>query len=148
MDLLQVAAKQRGRPDGAAVAVVARVFVDDRIDQRVDDSQGRRGPAAAGRVKQAVGQVPVDAVTERLDPVMDGLTAHLEEVGDLGGMPTFVEPQQGLGAPQLRGVMGLIQEAQQRAAFPRTESEWSHRPPLERGDARPIPVSKNFCPPT
>jgi hypothetical protein len=49
MRLLQVALQQWGGPDRGAVAVVTRVIVDDRVDQRVDNPQGRRGsPAARG----------------------------------------------------------------------------------------------------
>jgi len=57
MALLQIAPQQRGCPDGGAVAEAARVGVDDRVDERVDDPQGRGGSAAAWGIAQAVGQL-------------------------------------------------------------------------------------------
>src|SRR5215472_14241875 len=79
MNLLQVALQQRGRPGRGAVAVVARVAVDDRVDQRVDDPQGRRGSSAAGGIEQALRHAQIGSVPERLGPIVDGLAAHQEE---------------------------------------------------------------------
>ena len=97
--------------------------------QWVDDPQGRRGSSATGSIEQAVRHVQVGPVPERLDPIVDGLAAHKKEVSDRRDRPPVVEPQQDLGAPQLRGIMRLIQELQQSASFPRVELEWSHKPP-------------------
>jgi len=129
MDFLQVALHQGSRPDRGAVAVVARVVLDDGVDQRIDDPQGRRGPPAARGIEQAVGQVQVGPVRKRLDPVVDRLAAHPEQVSDRGDRFPLMEPQQALGAPQLRCIGRLTQELQQSASFPGAELEWSHKPP-------------------
>src|SRR5438105_762834 len=97
VNILQVALQQRGSPDRGAVAPVARVLVHDRIDEGVDDPQGRRRATAARRVEQAVRQVEVAAVLEAAEPMVDGLPADQEEAGDLGSGPALMEPQQGLG---------------------------------------------------
>jgi hypothetical protein len=136
MDFLQVTLEQRGRPDGGTVAIVARIRVHDRVDQRIDDPQSGRGPTAAWGIEQAVRQGQVGSVGKRLDPVVDGLTAHTQEVCNLGEGPTLLKPQQSLGASELRGVMGLIQEALQLAAFPGAELEWSHKPPPWLGSSK------------
>jgi hypothetical protein len=54
----------------------------------------------------------------------------------MGEGETFLEPEQSLGASQLRGVVGLIQETQQLAVFPWTELEWSHESPLGWGSCK------------
>jgi hypothetical protein len=131
--LLQVALQQRGRPGRGAVAVISWIAVDDRVNQRIDNSQGRRGASSAGGVEQAVGHAEVGPTPERLDPVVDGLAAHQEEVSDRCGRPPVMEPQQALGAPQLRGVMRSTHELHQATPLPRSELEGDHKPPPAGG---------------
>jgi hypothetical protein len=56
-----------------------------------------------------------------------------------------MEPQQGLSTAELLGVMGMVQQVQQLATFPRTELESRHAsPPSREGVAKPVPIMKTL----
>src|SRR5262249_587439 len=142
---LQVAHKQGSGPDRAAVAVVARVEVDDSVDQRVDDPQGSRRPTAAGGVAQAGQRVQVGALLEGVHPVVDGAWLHMKQFRDAGDRLPLMEPHQSLSTAKLLGVMGMAQQVEQLATFPPTELESRHAsPPSSEGGAKPVPVMKEL----
>jgi hypothetical protein len=55
VDLLQVALQQRSCPHRGAVAIGARVALDDGVEERINDPQGGRGPTTAGASSKRAG---------------------------------------------------------------------------------------------
>src|SRR5205085_3342997 len=77
----QVALEQRSSPDCGAIAVVARIIINNGLDERIDNSQSRCWPTSARSIQQALGQVSTHSVLKRLGPIVDGLPADIEEIG-------------------------------------------------------------------
>src|SRR3954453_22309072 len=101
MVALEVLHQQRRRPVGGTKAQLAGVVVDDFGDQRVDDPQGRGRTAAARGIEEAGPEVASLALLESLGPVVDRLTADVEQFGDLSGGVPLGEPEEGAsGAPR------------------------------------------------
>src|SRR5512135_3366836 len=81
--LLEVSAQERGGPDRGMIAEVARIRVDHRGDQRIDSTITRPRAAGSWDVPEARPQVESFALLESLDPVVNRLATHAEEVGDI-----------------------------------------------------------------
>jgi hypothetical protein len=84
MDLLQMTAQQRGGPHRGRIAVLARVALNDRRNQRVDDAAHRRGPAFSLPVGQARRHGLSSACPEPRRPVVDALARHALAARHLG----------------------------------------------------------------
>src|SRR5689334_12908948 len=107
MIIPQVAAQQRSGPDGRVIPERPGVAIDHRGDQSVDEAATDaraarpRGIAEPGPRPRAV------SLLEPAYPVVDGLTADVEHVGDLLDAGPLGEPEQGLGATSLLGPRGM-----------------------------------------
>src|SRR5512135_2405682 len=80
---LEVSAQERGGPDRGMIAEVTRIRVAHRGDQRIDSTLTRPRAAGSWGVPEARPQVESFALLESLDPVVDRLATHAEEVGDI-----------------------------------------------------------------
>jgi hypothetical protein len=149
MMVRQVLAKQRGRPHRGVVAERARVVVEHRGDQGVDDPLSGGRAARARGVGQACPEVQVAPLTESSHPVVDRLSAGAEKIGDLFDGVALAEPKQGLGAAMFLGKGELEQGCQLRSLVLR-ESKGSHgfTPVTEAGyhGTGTVYLSKNFWP--
>ena len=56
MNIFQVALQQGGGPDRRAIAVLARILIDNGVQYRVNDSQSGYGPTAARGITQPFAQ--------------------------------------------------------------------------------------------
>jgi hypothetical protein len=66
----------------------ARVLIDDGLDQRINDPQGRGRATGARCVEEPSPEVKPLTPPESLDPVVNRLTADPEQFGDLfDGLP-------------------------------------------------------------
>lgn len=73
----QVLSQQRGRPDGRAVIELARISVDDRINERVNDAGQSPGAACARGFGQAGRQFFRAASVDARRPLVDSLPGDL-----------------------------------------------------------------------
>ena len=89
MSVLQVVLQQLGGPDRGMITRLAGTASEGRRNPGVDDLGDRRGAARPRGVEQACPALEVVAPEEAVNPVVDGLTADLERLGDLlgGGAP-------------------------------------------------------------
>ena len=85
---------------------------------------GRPGRGASSR--RAL-RLEVVAPEEAVDPVVDGLTADLERLGDLLGGEPLGEPEHRLGATPLLGRRGPEHEVFQFPTQASTQDDRSHR---------------------
>lgn len=106
MSVLQVVPQQLGGPDRGMVTRLAGIAREGRLDQRVDGLGDRRWATRPRGVEQACPELEVRAPEEAIDPVVDGLTANLERLGDLLGGEPLGEPEHRLGATPLLGRRG------------------------------------------
>jgi hypothetical protein len=96
MNLLQMLMEQHRSPDGGMVTELARILIDDGLDQRIDDSQGCGRATGSWDVEEPASQIKSFTLSESLDPIVDGLAANPEQFGNLfDGFP-IGEPEQGL----------------------------------------------------
>ena len=125
-------------PHGGLIAPVARVVVEHRLQQWVDDALGCRGTAAACAVGQALVQGGVPAALEALDPVVDGLAADAQALGHLLGVFAVVKPEQRQGTAEFRGLGGMADQVLQEGTVREPEIHEGHRYPscLGRGAER------------
>lgn len=93
MRLRQVLPQQPGRPDRGAVAQLARVGVDDAVNERVNDA--RRGARATAARDGAEASCYVVSFTRRvlLDPVVDGAPADAQALRHIFDAVAGGEPQ-------------------------------------------------------
>ena len=98
MSVLQVVLQQLGGPDRGMITRLAGIASEGRRNPGVDDLGDRRGAARPRGVEQACPKLEVVAPEEAVDPVVDGLTADLERLGDLLGGEPLGEPEHRLGA--------------------------------------------------
>src|SRR6266568_7468159 len=126
MDLPQVSPQEAIGPAGRLVAEVPGVTVDHRSDERVNDSQGRRGTSGARGIRQAGDQVETAALLEALRPVVNGTAADAQYLGDLLRGLACCQPQQGLETAILLGEEALSQKVSQTFAFLVAELQKSH----------------------
>src|SRR5260370_26719706 len=132
MRFFQVALEQGSGPNGRAIAVVARIVVDDCIDQRVNDSEHRCGPTTARSIQQALSQVQITSTLKSWCPVVNGLPTHIKEVSNLASRQPLVQSKQCMSALHHRGVVGVTRQCVQLVVFSRTELEGNHKvPPTE-----------------
>ena len=128
MSVLQVVLQQLGGPDRGMITRLAGIASEGRRNPGVDDLGDRRGAARPRGVEQACPELEVVAPEEAVDPVVDGLTADLERLGDLLGGEPLGEPEHRLGATPLLGRRGPEHEVFQ---FPQAAD-----PPI--GDPQPL----------
>jgi hypothetical protein len=133
MSLPQVLHQQFGGPNRGVITQFAGILSEGRADQGVDDPGERRGAARARSVEEAVPEVEAFSSEEAVDPIVDGLTADLERIGDLLGGETFGEPEQRLGATPLLGQGGPENEVFELPTQASTQDDQGHRAiPLSR----------------
>ena len=112
MSVLQVVLQQLGGPDRGMITRLAGIAGEGRRNPGVDDLGDRRGAARPRGVEQACPELEVVAPEEAVDPVVDGLTADLERLGDLLGGEPLGEPEHRLARdtapwPKGSGARGL-----------------------------------------
>ena len=78
-------------------------------------------------VEKACPELEVVAPEEAVDPVVDGLTADLERLGDLLGGEPLGEPEHRLGTTPLLGRRGPEHEVFQFPTQASTQDDRSHR---------------------
>ena len=133
MRSLQIMLQQLGGPDRGMITRLARIAGQGRLDQGVDDLGDRRGAARPRGVEQACPEVEVIAPEEAIGPVVNGLTADLERLGDLFSREPLGEPEHRLGTTPLLGRGRLEDEVFQFAAQARIQDDGNHRAtPLAR----------------
>src|SRR5512135_2884724 len=87
MHLFQVLPQERSGPDRGVVARFAGIGVDDFSDQRIDDPQGRGGPAWARGIRQSGAEIESLPLLKALRPVVDRLaTESLSHKGNIRGL--------------------------------------------------------------
>ena len=127
MSVLQVVLQQLGGPDRGMITRLAGIASEGRRNPGVDDLGDRRGAARPRGVEQACPELEVVAPEEAVDPVVDGLTADLERLGDLLGGEPLGEPEHRLGATPLLGRRGPEHEVFQFPTQASTQDDRSHR---------------------
>src|SRR5512135_3116217 len=150
MHLFQVLPQERGGPDRRVVAQFAGIGVDDFSDQRIDDPQGRGGPALARGIRQSGAEIESLTLLKALRPVVDRLATDMEPFGDLIGCLALGEPEHGLGTAAFPGRGGMEHEVLQVDPLPVAEYDRSHRD-SPRSTLLPrwaVYLSKNFWPST
>src|SRR6266404_1621477 len=149
MGFSQIALQQRSRPYGRAEPVVARIVVDDCVDQRVNDSEHGYGSTGARSIQQTLSQVQFTSVLKRLSPVVNGLPAHIKEFSDFTRRQPLVQSKQCMSAPHHRRIVATVRQCIQLVVFSWTELKWVHKVPPEGGQLHMVCLmSRNFCPPT
>ena len=127
MRSLQVVLQQCGSPDRGMITQRAGILSEGRLDPRVNNP-GDRGRAARARgIAEARPEVEALAPEEAVSPVVDGLTADLERLGDLLGGEPLGEPEHRLGATPLLGRRGPEHEVFQFPTQVSTQDDRSHR---------------------
>ena len=146
MNVLQIPTQQWGGPDSGVIAERPWVAIDHRRDQFVDGAARHPGAARARGVEESRPQVKSGSILEPTHPVVNGLPADMQRLGDLGDVGPLGEPEQGLGPTSLLGQGSMGDEVFQFAALPVTEREQGHRftPPKDLANREPFYLSKNF----
>src|SRR3954452_2686411 len=146
VSLLQMVLQQLGGPDRRMITRRAGIAREGRLDQG-GDHLGERWRAARPRgVEQACPEVEALAPEEAVGPVVNGLPADLECLGDLLSGDPFGEPEHRLGATPLLGRRRPEHDLFQVPAQARTQYDRSHRAaPLDsRHPEDRFYLSKNF----
>src|SRR5215207_5895827 len=93
MRLRQVLPQQPGRPDRGAVAQLARVGVDDAVNERVNDAVRGARATAAWHGAEATRDVVGFTRLVLLDPVVDGASADAQALRHVFDAMPGGEPQ-------------------------------------------------------
>src|SRR5512135_3449852 len=127
MNPLQMMHEQRRSPDRGMITQSARVLIDDGLDQRINDPQGRGRATGARGVEESSPEVKPLTVPESLDPVVNRLPADLEQFGNLFDRLPIGEPEQGLGPASLSGQRGMGQKVFQLSTESIAQDNRGHR---------------------
>jgi hypothetical protein len=145
MTVPQIPTQQWGGPDGGVIAKRPWVAVDYRGDQSVDGAAGRPGAARARGVEESRPQVQSGSILEPTHPVVNGLPADMQRLGDHGDVGPLGEPEQGLSPTSFLGQRSMGDKVFQFAALPVTEREQGHRfTPQGLGESRAILLVKEL----
>lgn len=88
--LAQILAQQRGCPYRGVIAQVARILVQDRVEQGIDDPLHGGGPSASGSVLQAFGRWHLGPPFKTADPIVNRLAGDAQFLAHLSrGVPLF-----------------------------------------------------------
>jgi hypothetical protein len=101
---VEVLLEQRCSPDGRALIPIARVRIDDFVQQRVDDSVGGSRPAAAWPIVESGAEVEVAAAAKAVGPVVESLAADAQALGNVARAVALGQPQESLGAAKDAGL--------------------------------------------
>src|SRR4051812_48271989 len=127
MSVFQMVLQQLGSPNRRMITRLAGIAREGRLDQGVDDLGDRRRAARPRGVEQACPELEAVAPEEAVGPVVDGLPADLERLGDLLGGEPLGQPEHRLGATPLLGRRGPEYEVFQFSAQAGTQDDGSHR---------------------
>src|SRR5262249_11623110 len=97
-----------------------------------DAAAGRRRAARAGGVEETRPYSQVASLLESAHPVVDGLTADVQQFGDLLDAGSLGQPEQRLGTTSLLGRRRMADDLFQFVAQLVTEREQGHRFTLRR----------------
>jgi hypothetical protein len=109
------------------IAVLPRVAVDHCSDQFVDGTAGHPRAARASRVEEACPEIQSSSPLVPTHPVVHGLSADMQQLGDLRDLSPLGEPEQGLGPTSLLGQGCVNDEVFEFATLPVIERKQSHR---------------------
>jgi hypothetical protein len=132
MTVVQVPTQEWGSPDGSVIAELPWVAVDHGGDQFIDGAARRPWAAKARGVEEASPQLQLGSLLESAEPVVNGLSADLQQFRDLSDVGPLGDPEQRLGSTSLLGGGSMGDEFLQFAALPVTEPEQRHRFTLQR----------------
>src|SRR5919112_3489984 len=100
MRLRQVLSQQPRRQDRGAVPRLARVGVDEALNERVDDARSGARAAAARQGAETAGDVVSFTRLVLLDPVVNGAPTDAQASRNFFDAVPGGEPQQRLRTPQ------------------------------------------------
>jgi hypothetical protein len=126
VDPLQVMDEQRRGPHRGMIARLARVLIDNRLDQRVDDPQGCGWATGSRGIQEPGPEIEPLTLLESVGPVVNRLTADLEQFGNLFDRLPIGEPEQGLCPASLLGQWGMGHEVFQLSAESIAQDDQGH----------------------
>src|SRR2546423_14421329 len=105
MLLRQVMLQQTGRPDRRAITKVARVLVNDCINQRVNDAACGAWTTTTLLIGKASDNFKRVALIKAGAPVVDTLAGDAQTIRNLFDTVAFIEPEPGLRTSPLPRVV-------------------------------------------
>ena len=106
--------------------MIARVLVDDGIEEWINDSQSRRRTATASAVAPTSLQFFADTLLKAVYPGIQGLPTDLQAVGHFLDRLTFVQPQESLGTAAFTTAGSMAEEELKLWAFSGKKDEGFH----------------------
>jgi hypothetical protein len=134
MGILEVAPEQFRRPDRLPVAELARISINDAVENRVNDAERRRRAARARPIGEPNRQLLALTLLESGTPVIDALACHSQSIGDLFDRLSVIEPDKGLSSPKEASIHGLAHQSLEFDSLAAPERYDQHRSFLPRKD--------------